>query len=129
MSDQFLYKTTVISSDKIRQGLYDQIRQSEPEKHFTYDELFKMVGKNVRTQYFAELNRHLTAEISFNEILYLDRIFVFNDLDTELEQLQSNPNHRIVFLTQDGYPWRTNEHEYPFSVPFLLECFRRSIER
>jgi hypothetical protein len=51
------------------------------------------------------------------------------DLENDIEELTNIPMCQVVVMTQDGYSWRMNDFEYPFSVTFLLNCFRRSIER
>lgn len=69
----------------------------------------------------------MSPKIEKDEVIFVDRIFA----PTHLEQVEEfdDPNHYFIFLTQSGVGWRNNEAEYPFSVTYMLNCFKRCIER
>ena len=116
----------MLESDRIRREVYKELQQKS-NSQLTNQELFQQAKVATKERYLQEVSKILEQPFEEDEFLFVDRVVA----PTNMEQIEvfQREKHRFVFVMQGGYSWRSDQSEYPISLTYLLNCFKRCIER
>ena len=119
------YNIKLISSDKIREDLSNQMQKSNPK--MTFQQCFDKVGKETAKEFDTQIKNAIdTIEKDKINIILVDKNYP-QGIDKFLKTFCTDKTSQffLVFIPSIENPIKINDLNFPFSLDYFIQCYLR----